>query len=476
MSIRFGTDGWRAVIAREFTFENVGLVAQAIADYVNFTGKNSQGIAVGYDARFLSDHFASLVADTLIKNGINVYLVERDCPTPVTAFTIRVRNLAGAVMLTASHNPPEYNGIKFIPEYCHPALPDVTNKIEEFIAIRQKELDADTAYKLPACAPGKLETIDPKPAYFEQIRKMIDLDAIRTAGLKLAVDPMYAAGRGYLDVLLSEAEIEVYPIHMQKNPLFGGRLPDPNEVNLQELKEVVLEKGYNLGLGLDGDADRFGIVDSNGAYLTANQVISLVFYHLIKNRLGNGNGTATVARSIATTHLVDALAKKYGYRVIEVPVGFKYLGQAMRTQEAVLGGEESGGLSINGHIPEKDGVLADLLVAELVAKTGKTPSQLLQEIYQEVGLFISTRVDIHLDEPKKSNLMNSLRKNPPTEFAGRRVVEAKTIDGCKLKLNDSCWVLIRPSGTEPLVRCYMEAHSTEGLQDLESAMRTLVES
>jgi phosphomannomutase len=257
--IAFGTDGWRAVMAREFTFDNVALVAQAIADHVNGTGKGQKGVVVGYDARFLSEQFAALVADVLGANGIPALVPDRDTPTPVVAYTVRDRDLAGAVMLTASHNPPEYNGIKFIPDYCHPALPDVTDAITATIArLQAGEGQVKTGGPKP-------EIIDPKPAYFAHVRQLIDLEAIGKANLKIIVDPLHATGRGYLSEILREAGVQVEVIHGERNPLFGGSLPEPNETNLRELSARVRETGANLGLSLDGDADRFGMVDAPGS-------------------------------------------------------------------------------------------------------------------------------------------------------------------------------------------------------------------
>lgn len=474
MTIRFGTDGWRAVIAKEFTFANVELVAQGIADYVNQLDTAKSGIALGYDARFMSDKFAEAIAEVLTRNGIDVFLMDRDTPTPVTAYTIRNRNLAGGIMLTASHNPPEYNGIKFIPETCHPALPDVTRKIEMFIAQRQREIESGKSPAVSVGRRGKLERIDPREAYFAQIKRIIRFDAIRKAHLKIAYDPMYASGRGYLDELLRQAGCEVTVLHSEKNPIFGGRLPDPSEKNLPELRKLVTTKGFDLGLGTDGDADRFGVVDSNGNYINANQVLTLVFNHLIKTRYASGGGSHLVARTVATTHLVDALAKKFNYEVIETPVGFKYIGEAIHARKAILGGEESGGLSIQEHIPEKDGILADLLITEMRAMTGKTLTDLLNEIYQEVGYVYSTRVDIRLTPKRKTELMTSLKDSAPKRFAGRQVINTKNLDGIQLTLGDMEWVLIRPSGTEPLIRCYMEASAKETLDEFTQAMKSLV--
>lgn len=462
--IAFGTDGWRAVMAREFTFDNVAIVAQAIADYVNGTGKGPKGVVVGYDARFLSDQFATLVSDILGANGIPALVPDRDTPTPVVAYTIRARDLAGAVMLTASHNPPEYNGIKFIPDYCHPALPEITDAITR----RIQEIQADPT--LVKTGGPKPQIIDPKPDYYAQVRKLINFEAITKANLTVIVDPLYATGRGYLSELLEQAGVTVHTIHDYRNPLFGGSLPEPNETNLKELSALVKEKGADLGLSLDGDADRFGMVDATGQYLTNNEVISLVFLHWLKTRYSTGS----VVRTVATSGVIDALAKHFGFKVIETPVGFKWVGNALNTTDAIVGGEESGGLSVKGHIPEKDGIVADLIIVEQRAVTGKTPLETLQEIKALVGDFITTRVDIKLPEAAKQELLKRLGDTPPAEVAGQSVASVSKIDGIKMVREDGSWLLVRPSGTEPLVRCYMEARSPQGIEDLKKAIHTLI--
>lgn len=462
--IAFGTDGWRAVMAREFTFDNVALVAQAVADYVNGTSKAKKGVLVGYDARFLSEQFCAVVADVLGANGIPALVPDRDTPTPVVAYSIRARDLAGAVMLTASHNPPEYNGIKFIPDYCHPALPNITDAI----TVRIQELQADPS-QVKTGGP-KPQVIDPKPDYFAHVRKLIDLDAIGAAKLSVCIDPLYATGRNYLSELLEQAGCTVRVIHNERNPLFGGSLPEPNEKNLRELSALVVETGADLGLSFDGDADRFGMIDKSGQYITNNQVIALAFYHWIRTRYDKGS----VVRTVATSGLIDALANHFGFKVIETPVGFKWVGNALATSDAIVGGEESGGLSVKGHIPEKDGIVADLVIAEMVAKTGKTPLENLAEITGLVGAFYSDRIDVTLPDDAKQKLMANLKGSPPTEVGGKKIVSVSTIDGVKMVRDDSSWLLIRPSGTEPLVRCYMEARQEAEIDDLKRAVHDLI--
>lgn len=465
--ISFGTDGWRAIMAREFTFDNVALVAQAIADFVKQRQMEGRGIVVGWDARFLSEHFGALVADVMSANGIPVFLPERDTPTPVIAYNVRSRNAAGAVMLTASHNPPEYNGIKFIPDYCHPALPAETDAIMENV----RRLEGDRSAVLRDRNEGLIERIDPKPVYVEHVRELLDLNAIAQAKLTIWYDPLYATGRGYLDEILRGAGVEVHVIHGERNPLFGGSLPDPNEKNLAELSRLMVEHHGSLGLSTDGDADRFGVVDTGGAYLSPNQVLLLVFLHWLRTRYPKGS----VVRTAPTTHQVDALAEHFGFHVIETPVGFKWVGNALNTTDAIVGGEESGGLSVKGHIPEKDGILADLIVAEQMAKTGKTPMETLREIDDMVGHYETGRIDVHLDNARKNRLMHELKSSPPKQLAGQDVVKTSDLDGVQLVLQNGSWVLIRPSGTEPLVRCYLEAHDRDEIGRLAGAVQNLVD-
>jgi phosphomannomutase len=466
VSIKFGTDGWRAVMAREFTFDNVAVVAQAIANYVKSRSGWERGVVIGYDARLLSDLFADLIADVLTANGIPALVTDRDTPTPVTVYTIRARGLAGAVMLTASHNPPQYNGIKFIPETCHPALPETTDAIEEQIAYC---LQNPASVKRDG-APSLKQKIDPRPDYFAHLHQLLDTRAL--AGLKVVYDPLYATGRGYVDGFLREVGAQVETIKGERNPAFGGSLPDPNPQNLQLLGERVRATGAHLGLSTDGDADRFGVVDADGEMITANQVIVLTLWYLL-HKLKPSEGH--VVRTVATTHQIDALARSYGnITVHETPVGFKWVGSMMARTGALVGGEESGGLSVVGHIPEKDGILADLLMAEMVAKEGVTLKQALAQVAQQTGEYRTQRVDLHVDEARKSELMRRFREEPPASLNGLRVVNTNLIDGVKLLLEDDAWVLVRPSGTEPLIRCYIEAHDEEVLNGLKEAMQKLV--
>lgn len=462
--IKFGTDGWRDLMYDSFNLANVQRVVNAIARYTKDNHGEERGVVVGYDARFFSDLFAKKAAEVLTSQGIKVYYSERDFPTPVIAFAVTHYQAFGAIMFTASHNPPEYNGIKFIPEYAGPASIEITKAIETNLANLP-----ETAQSLGNSNSNLITGINPTEAYLKQLRKLIDVDVIKKANLNIVIDPMYATGRGFLAELFRDCSIR--EIHNRRDPLFGGAMPDPQEEYLGELITSVKSRPNSVGLATDGDADRFGIVDSNGTYLNPNQVISLLMWHLITNRGLKG----IAARTVATTHMIDRLGDLFGVEVVETPVGFKYIGEMMRTRSVIIGGEESGGLSIQGHIPEKDGILACALMAELRAITGKPLMATLQEIYTKVGQFYTNRLDIHLPESVKASVLEYCKSNPPEMVGAIKVKEVRKIDGFKFVLSNGSWFLIRPSGTEPLIRVYFETNNNGELQDLISSVRSLVD-
>lgn len=471
MAIRFGTSGWRALISEEFTFDNVRLVAQAIADYLFHTGEAGKGIIVGYDTRFLSNQFARVCADVLSRNKIPTFLTNRDTPTPVISYHILKKKAGGAINITASHNPPEYNGIKFSPSYGGPAPPEVTGKIEK----RIKELSAQNLKsKLRGNRSlkkdiGKIEVFDPRPDYLFQLKSIVNMKAIRKAGLNVVVDLMHGTSRGYLDELLRDANCRVQVLNGDLDPMFGGLSPEPARENIKDLVSKVRASKADLGLATDGDGDRFGIVDRDGTYILANQVISLLFVHLLETRPSLGK----VARTLATTHLIDAIAEKRGIEVCETPVGFKYIGEILSRGDCVIGGEESGGLSIGGHLPEKDGILACLLMAEMVAMRKKSIGEMLKDLYKNFGRFYATRVDIYLPKASRDRLFKKLNSNPPERIAGIPVFHLNKKDGYKFILKDGSWAMFRPSGTEPAVRCYFEARSRHKLRRLIEAGRAI---
>lgn len=469
--IKFGTDGWRAIMCDTFTFANVRIVVQAIASYLLDEGKGHKGIVIGYDARFLAERFAEEAAKIMIANGVKVYMMPEDAPTPVVAYAVTLCQSAGAIMFTASHNPPEYNGIKYIPEYAGPASEDITRAIEanlgHDIPPQAERVDLEIARQ-----QGKLQDINPRDEYFEHVRGLVDFAAIRTSGLKIVCDPMYASGRNYLPDILRANGCEVETIRGHRDPLFGGGLPEPTAKELASLAEKIQATGSHLGLATDGDADRFGIIDGTGKYITPNQVIALLLVHLVEHK----GYTGSVIRTVATTHLLDRLAEKYGLEIYETPVGFKYICEHMRTRPVIIGGEESGGLSIGTHIPEKDGILANLLIAELQAVDGRNLSEIFADILAEVGPFYSRRIDLRYPEEKKATLVQGLISDAPQEIAGKQVVQVIDVDGAKLIFDDGSWFLVRPSGTEPLLRVYLEGSSEEAVEKLAAAVSQYVES
>lgn len=464
MSIKFGTDGWRAIMAEEFTFPNVRMVACAIAKYVKDSQKASKGVVIGYDTRFLSDKFAETCARVLLGADVKVLLMERDSPTPVTAFTVVKRNAAGAIMITASHNPPYYNGIKFIPEYGGPAGPQITAQIESNLQtimpnekILEKSIEKGIAEKM-------LEKVEPSEDYFKRINELIDFETIRKSKISVAFDPIYGTGRNYVDALLSRNNISVRVIHNMRDPLFGGGMPEPSIEYLSQLVSIVKDNKLALGLATDGDADRFGVVDSLGVYLTPNQLISIIFVHLVKRRKFQG----AVVRTVATTHLIDKIAEKFGIQVYETPVGFKYICEKMLAENIIIGGEESGGLSILGHIPEKDGILANLLACEVAAIENKPLSIVYKNLLDEFGEVYTDRINIHLkSDEQKNSIMHKLKVDPPSFIMNVKVTSINDVDGYKFLLKDGSWVLVRASGTEPVLRIYLEASSKDMLRKLQ---------
>ncbi|HBT20883.1 MAG TPA: phosphoglucomutase [Peptococcaceae bacterium] len=468
INIKFGTDGWRSIIAEDFTFENVRAVAQAVADHIIAKGSKDRGVVIGYDNRFLSEHFAWAVAEVMTGNSISVYIPQRSVPTPITALAIKEMGTAGAIMITASHNPPEYNGIKYIADFAGPALPEETNAIENNLQRIIKTGEIKRMKRHNAEALGLWNEFDPFPAYKKHLKGLINVSVINKAGLKIVVDPLHGAGTGYLEAILEELGCDVVSIHNFRDPLFGGKIPDPVEKNLAELREQVLNTGADLGLALDGDGDRFGVIDKTGRYFTPNEVLFLLLNHLVKNREELGR---TVARTVATTHMLDKVAERYGLEVRETPVGFKYIGQCILWDDSILGGEESGGMCIKGHVPEKDGILGSVLVAEAVAASSRTLGELQDKLFEEYGRMVSSRLDVPVSEDEKEIILEKLKNYNPNTIAGQKVVKKLEIDGSKFVNNDGSWVLIRPSGTEPMFRVYAEANNEEQLKNIQQQIR-----
>ena len=465
--IKFGTSGWRAVMAEDFTFANVGRAVGGIARYVASQKPQGARVIVGRDPRFLGETFCSMAAEILAAHGIMPLVVAEPAPTPAFAHAVVHNKADGVINFTASHNPPEYNGIKFsTPDGC-PALPEVTKKIEAEIVAG----DNPDSARSRAAAPAELTsvqygTLDPKPSYLKRLGEIIDLGAIRKANLRVVFDPMWGAARGYSDELLRGAGVQVATVHDYRDVLFGGHAPEPDDHLLEDLRKKMRETGAQIGIATDGDADRFGIVDSDGTFLQPNYVIALLFDYLVESR-GWKNG---VAKSVATTNLVNALAEFHGVQLHETPVGFKYIGELIMQDKIAIGGEESAGLSIRHHVPEKDGVLAGLLCCEAVAKRGKSLGEQLKAVRNQVGSYYPQRENFRLTPEVKTKFTEKLRSDP-RDFNGREVSQVVRTDGLKLVFSDGSWVCYRLSGTEPVVRVYTEARSEKGLEALSAAAK-----
>ena len=467
---KFGTSGWRGVIADDFTMARVRVVTQAIADHLASQGLKDKGVVVGYDTRFMSERFAEEAVKVLAANGIHSYLSNRDVPTPAVSFEIIRRKAAGGINFTASHNPPHYNGLKFSPAWGGPALPETTKDIEtKANALLEKNNLA--AMPLPeAKDKGLAEDADLRKAYLDDLKKKVDFETIRKAKLKVAVDLLYGTGRDYLDTALRDTGCSVTVIHGHRDTMFGGHSPEPSEENLAELSTVIKKGKYDIGLAVDGDADRFGILDTDGTYINPNQVLALVLDYLCRTREWKGGA----ARSIATSHLIDAVAKKHGIEVYETGVGFKFIGDLLVQGKIIFGGEESAGMTIKDHVPEKDGIVACLLVAEMVAREKKSIKDMLKRLYKEVGTILNDRVNIRLTEANRKAVGERLSQ-PLSELGGLRVKGKKTTaDGTKYMLEDDSWVLMRASGTEPVVRVYVESSSDEKIAELKEAGKKFI--
>ncbi len=463
--IRFGTSGWRGVIADNFTFSNVRLAAAGVAHYL-LSRKGRPRVVVGYDTRFLSEKFADTAAEILASHGVETCLSARADPTPALAHEIVHRTLDGGVNITASHNPPEFNGLKFSTADGAPALPEVTREIESSVA---KVLAGEYSEKGPKFTAPLREAADPRPAYLEALRQKVDLKAIGQAKFKIAYDPLHGTGRGYLNDLALEAGATVTTIHDFRDVLFSGVGPEPSEKNLDELSRYVQENKCSVGLSTDGDADRFGIVDADGTWVNPNYILALLADYLIEVRKVPGG----IGRSVATTHMVDAVAKYHHVPVYQTPVGFKYIGELIKEDKVVLGGEESAGLTVRGHLPEKDGILACLLVAEAVARRGISVKQQIAELFKKVGPCYMVRLNLSLAPDVQKRLSEKLKRDWD-KVDSQKVAKIDRTDGLKMIREDGSWVLMRPSGTEPVVRVYCEAPTQAELDRLVGSAKAFV--
>jgi len=469
MPIHFGTDGWRAVISDSFTFHNLRMVTQAIADAVNSAQWNngttinghpdSREIVVGFDTRFLSDRYAAEVARVLAANGYTVHLSQSDAPTPAISYTVRHLGAVAGIMITASHNAPRYNGVKLKAGYGGSALGEQCRRVEVYLNDNEERargpnlMDFDQARQL-----GLIRRFNPLPAYYDHLRNLIDFDLIADQPQRLVVDSMYGSGRGVLKGILQGTGCEVQEIRAEMNPGFGGVHPEPISRYLGALAGAISTHMGNFGLATDGDADRIGAMDERGNFIDPHKIMSLAVTHLVEKRGLRG----PVVRTVSTTRMIDRLAKKYGVPVYETPVGFNHIADYMLKEDILIGGEESGGISFRGHIPEGDGILMGLLIVEMVAASGGTLYDLVEDLLEQVGPVHYQRNDLRLNRPvAKDRMVNYLEHNAPVSIAGESVVVISPMDGVKYILADDSWLLIRPSGTEPVLRVYAEGRSPE---------------
>jgi alpha-D-glucose phosphate-specific phosphoglucomutase len=462
--IKFGTSGWRAVLADEFTMENVRRAVTGIGRYVASRNTKSPTLLVGRDPRFMGETFVAEAATILASHAVKPLVIPEAAPTPAIAYAVITRKTEGSINFTASHNPPEYNGIKFSTPDGAPALPEVTNAIE-------KEIAAANLQSPNGVGTGGVasEEVDVRPDYLKRLAELVDLPAIKKSGIKVAFDPFWGAARGYSDKLLRDSGVSVATVHDYRDVLFGGHAPEPEGKLLDECRTRMKETGAAIGICTDGDADRFGIVDQDGTFIQPNYVIALLFDYLLQTR-GWKTG---VGKSVATTNMLNAIAEKNKLELHETPVGFKYIGELIKQDKITIGGEESAGLTIRGHVPEKDGIIAGLLCCEMVATTKKSMQELLRELFGKVGSFYPVRENFRLTPEVKEKFTKKVTADPK-DFSGRKVAKVVRTDGLKLILDDGSWVAYRMSGTEPVVRVYTEARSESDSARLSDAAKQWV--
>ncbi len=449
---KFGTDGWRARIADDFTFDNLRLVAQAFAEHFIENGMAGRGVAVGYDNRFQSEHFARAAAQICSGAGIKTYLTKDPVSSPVVSFAVKHQKLAAGIMITASHNPPDWNGFKIKEDFGGSAFPETTKAVENKI---KNELTIQPSDK-------NIEVFDPKPAYLDRLRSAVDLDLIRSKKIKIIIDPMHGSGSGYF----KELGLDVTEIRGYRDPLFGGVNPEPIPVNLEESLSFVKEAGLKYQnelpacIILDGDADRLAAIDGSGRFINTHNVFALLLHHLVIHRKLSGD----IVKTFNISNLIDKLCAKYGRKLAVTPIGFKYIADKMLKEDVLLGGEESGGMGIKGDTPERDGILAGLMLLELMAYEKRSLAKILDGMMREHGYYYYDRFDLHT--AKAQETVEKLKTSPPDIFAGKKVLKVETLDGIKLNLADNAWILFRASGTEPLLRIYVEAMSEQEVKSI----------
>lgn len=462
--ITFGTDGWRGVVADDFTFSNVRLVAHAVSLFLKQEQAWERGVVVGYDTRFLSERFARAASEVLAANGIKAFFSLRSVPTPVISFQVMNMGLDGGIMLTASHNPYWYNGLKFKPGYGGSATTQITSRIEELAnELLRSSGEIPRIDWEQASSKGLIKEVDLWPDYERKLRSLVDFSLISRKKYRVAVDTLHGASTGYLDRAFSLAGCEVESLSTEYNPAFGGVNPEPIPPNINGLMEKMRKGGYDIGLASDGDGDRIGMVDSRGNFVNPHRILALTAMHLVKNKGMRG----AVVRTISTTSMADAIARKYGLKLYETPVGFKYISELMLKDDVLIGGEESGGIGIKGHCPERDAILTALLVTEMMATEGKSLNKLVDELFLNLGQpYYYERRDVYLSSGDQNRIVDGLKDSPPQRVARKRVARVNSLDGLKLILEDGSWLLLRASGTEPLIRIYAEASHQDLVTEL----------
>jgi phosphomannomutase len=465
-TIKFGTDGWRGIIADDFTVANVRLVAQALADWVNSTPEVvGTGVVVGYDRRAQSDLFAKAVAQVLLGNGIPVCLSDKPCTSPSVSHAVVAEKHKCGVMITASHNPPAFNGFKIKANFGGSAPPELIAGVEEKLA-QVMELNA------PKIATEPVPTADIMTPFLAHLVTFVDLKQIKAGGFKVVVDPMHGSGAGYLTTILQNAGVDVIEIRSEHNPNFGGVSPEPITQNMQALFDAVVANNADVGICLDGDADRIGACDSKGKFIDCHRIFAVLLQHLITERKMSG----AVVKTVSVTHVIDFLAQKYHLPLYETPIGFKYIAEKMMETDVLMGGEESGGLGVKGYLPERDGILMGLFILEAMAAKGKRFEDLISDIWSEAGPHEYTRNDMRPPKEKMSAIIAMLKALDIREFAGGALTKIEKKDGTRLDFTDGSWLLLRPSGTEPVVRVYAEAPTTARAEELVASGVAMVNS
>jgi phosphomannomutase len=465
--IKFGTDGWRGVIAEDFTFANVRRVAAAIASYVHEESEPKRGLIVGYDMRFLSAGFAQAVAETIAAAGIPIWLANAGTPTPAVSYAVVARKAAGAVMITASHNPYRWNGIKFKAPYGGSAEPAIIKRIETHL----NRLDrARIQPRKPK--PATVELVDLTTPYLERLKQLVSLDQIRASGQRFVIDPMFGAGRGCIARLFNELRIPYREIHAEHNPIFPGLNPEPIEPHVEGLRRAVMEGKFDGGFATDGDADRIGAMDRTGEFIDSHKIFCILLKHQVEDLGLRGE----VVKTFSTTQMIDKMARKYQLRVHLTPIGFKYICELMRSNDILIGGEESGGIGIKGHLPERDGILNSLLLAEVMAQKKKTLGELVEDLSQEFGPHFYSRVDLQVELAKAQQLVKQVAAGKFKKIAGLKVTSVQDLDGAKMLFGESAWLLVRASGTENLLRLYSEAPSHEQVKSLLDEMTRIAKA